>query len=285
MSSEVAEHLDRGGRRPAVDVAHDQDNNSDNDDPTDSDPARCGEDDRPPSDKKKRRKKKKHRNKSKKVPGPARPGLRNESVCTAAPGKPACDCSLWLCGRRTTCNVAAPRLAGIEDRVLRALNDVNRRRQEWSAVVASGQAHLTRFANLLLQSEQLSPDTFAAAFDHGAARSAAGGGAVWRSSVSSGGLSTVLHDATAKRGVLLARIQADLLNVHDHLVSLHQRYASTVSQVAEDAICCQALQLQACKKSGWRPADFPMFKTLRLGDLSGMLNRIDKMYEQELVLK
>ena len=234
-----------------------------------------------PGAKTKRKKKKKKKRKNNVKPGSKPLDVRDlkSSVAVDAGGASTCTCHFTRAHRRTNCNAESAFLRNFEDRIVGAINGSAELLTEWAAIVTRGKEYLTRFANLLLESEQLEPAVFAEtmAETHGPL---SGNGSQCRS------VSVTLRDlSSGKRAQILAAIQQDLFGIHDRLAALQRRRAAAVRLLAEDVDCCLALELQGCLKPGVLRTTDPIFKTLGLIDFYRLLAKISAMYEQELVLK
>lgn len=229
---------------------------------------------------KKKRKKKKRKNNTKPGSKPLDARDLKSSVAVDAGGASTCTCHFTRANQRTNCNAESTFLRNFEDRIVGAINGSAELLTEWTSIVTRGKEYLTRFANLLLESEQLEPEVFAETMAE--THEPLGGGGIHRTST----WSVPLRDlSTGKRAQVLAAIQQDLFGIHDRLAALQRRRAATVRLLAEDVDCCLALELQGCLKPGVLRTTDPVFKTLGLVDFYRLLAKISAMYEQELVLK
>jgi len=184
----------------------------------------------------------------------------------------SCKCRFTLRGNPTTCNAETTYLQKFEDRATQAINDSVRFVQQWSDIVLRGKEYIARFANLLLESEQLEQGTLM-----NATTATMASESVFNASLP--------ELSRGKRSGVLAGIQQDLMSLHDRLTSVQHRRLSSLQRLAEDVDICHALELQRCTKNGVIRATDPIFKTLGIIDIHRMLAQIGSMYSQELLLK
>ena len=176
-----------------------------------------------------------------------------------------CNCSFTRDHKKTTCGSDKQFILQCQDRLLDSVNSTLKLSQQWNGVIAKGKEYLARFSNLLLESEQLDPSTFASSLQSEQ--------------------DALLMNASGKRGTLLLDVQSSLFSLQRKLVSIQQKANDAIRTVEQDIDCCFALNLQRCTKAGLLHPLEPVFKTLTMVDIHRLLQRVHDELRQELMLR